>query len=107
MRADTVPGSRIGTRTAVDVDIAVLDSGVNAHADLNLVGGVHFASDAGCTSAAFSDHGHGTHVAGTAAARDSGVGVVGAAPGARVWGVKVLGDTGGGSTSWFLATSTA
>ena len=104
VRADTVPGSRIGTGTAVDADVAVLDSGVNAHADLNLAGGVNCASDAGCAATAFADnHGHGTHVAGTAAAKDNGVGVVGTAPGARVWGVKVLGDTGGGSMSWFIA----
>ena len=99
-----VPGSRIGTGTAVDVDIAVLDTGVNAHADLQLAGGVNCASDAGCTTAAYTDnHGHGTHVAGTAAAKDNGIGVVGTAPGARVWGVKVLGDSGGGSMSWFIA----
>jgi subtilisin family serine protease len=34
------------------------------------------------------DNGHGTHVAGTAAARDKDIGVVGVAPGARVWAVK-------------------
>jgi subtilisin family serine protease len=34
--------------------------------------------------------GHGTHVAGTAAARDNGSFVVGVAPGARLWSVKVI-----------------
>jgi len=38
--------------------------------------------------------GHGTHVAGTIAALDNGEGVVGVAPGARLWSVKVL-DPGG------------
>ena len=104
MRADTAPGSKIGTRTAVDVDIAVLDTGVSAHPDLTIAGGVNCASDSGCTASSYADaQGHGTHVAGTAAAKDNGVGVVGTAPGARIWAVKVLGDSGGGYMSWFIA----
>jgi subtilisin family serine protease len=45
------------------------------------------------------DNGHGTHVAGIAAARDDTDGVVGVAPGARLWAVKVLNSAGSGSTS--------
>lgn len=41
--------------------------------------------------------GHGTHIAGIAAARDNGVGVVGIAPGARLWAVRVLDEVGNGS----------
>ena len=41
--------------------------------------------------------GHGTHVAGTAAAIDNGDGVVGVAPGARLWAVKIFSDDGGGA----------
>ncbi len=44
-------------------------------------------------------HGHGTHVAGTIGARDNGVGVVGVAPGARLWAVRVFDSAGRGSTS--------
>jgi subtilisin family serine protease len=44
-------------------------------------------------------NGHGTHVAGTIAARDNTVDVVGVAPGAPLTGVKVLGCNGSGSTS--------
>ena len=36
------------------------------------------------------DNGHGTHVAGTIGALDNAIGVVGVAPGARLWAVKVL-----------------
>jgi subtilisin family serine protease len=39
-------------------------------------------------------NGHGTHVAGSAAARDNGIGVVGVAPGAPVWAVKVCKNGG-------------
>ena len=80
----------------VNADIAIVDSGVNPHPDLRVVGGHN------CTSSdpnAWGDsNGHGTHVAGTAAAIDNGDGVVGVAPGARIWSVKVLG-TSSGSTS--------
>lgn len=101
--ADTVPGSRIGSRTEVDVDIAILDTGVAPHPDLNIAGAVDCTKGGACVAATPTDQrGHGTHVAGTAAARDNGVGVVGTAPGARVWSVKVLGDDGSGKVSWFL-----
>jgi subtilisin len=45
------------------------------------------------------DNGHGTHVAGTAAALDNKIGVVGVAPGARLWAVKVLNRNGSGTMS--------
>jgi len=104
VRADAVPGSVIGTRGRVDADIAILDTGVNPHADLDVRGGVDCTSDMGCVVSAPADgHGHGTHVAGSAAAEDDGTGVVGVAPGARVWSVKVLSDSGAGYLSWFVA----
>ena len=45
---------------------------------------------------------HGTHVAGTVGAIDNGIGVVGVAPGARVWGVQILNDDGYGLLSWYV-----
>jgi subtilisin len=72
----------------VNADIAIVDSGLpSANPDLNVVGGVD------CTgSGTWEDTvGHGTFVAGLAAARDDGRGVVGVAPGARLWAVKVMG----------------
>lgn len=42
-------------------------------------------------------NGHGTHVAGIVAARDNGLGVVGVAPGADLYAVRVLNGQGGGS----------
>jgi len=89
----TVSGNGAGR---VDVDIAVIDTGIDLdHPDLAVAGGVNCS-----TGDSFDDdNGHGTHVAGTAAAKDDSTGVVGVAPGARLWAVKVLDDTGAGSWS--------
>lgn len=83
---------------SVNVDIAIIDTGINTkHPDLNVSGGKDCSSD-GKNSYA-DDNGHGSHVAGTAAAKDDSVGVVGVAPGARLWAVKVLNAKGSGSDS--------
>ena len=89
----TVTGNGFG---AVDADIAIIDTGIDLdHPDLNVAGGVNCS-----TGSSYDDEsGHGTHVAGTAAAEDDGAGVVGVAPGARLWAVRVLDDSGSGSWS--------
>src|SRR6185312_9310655 len=77
---------------------ATLDTGVDpTHPDLNVAGGYNCTSSN--TSAWADDNGHGSHVAGTVAARDNSTGVVGVAPGARIWAVKVFDSTGSGSVS--------
>jgi subtilisin family serine protease len=104
--------ARIGGRTSataqidgvdqrVDADVAVVDTGIDAsHPDLNVVGGVN------CSSAdrtAWRDaNGHGTHVAGTIGAKDNSIGVVGVAPGARLWAVRILDAEGNGLLSWYI-----
>jgi subtilisin len=92
----------------VDVDVAVIDTGVDfQHPDLNVVGGVNCYSwwpfSASCVSGGDDDHYHGTHVAGTIGALDNGIGVVGVAPGARIWAVKVLSSSGSGYSSQIVA----
>jgi subtilisin len=83
------PTARIdGHDERVNADVAVLDTGIEvAHPDLNVVGGVD------CTGGnSFDDvEGHGTFVAGLAAALDNAIGVVGVAPGARLWAVRISG----------------
>jgi subtilisin len=82
-----------GTGTT-NINVAVLDTGIDIdHPDLNVAGGVS------CINSSFFDdgNGHGTHVSGTIAAKDDGIGVVGVVPGARLWAVQVLNSAGSGS----------
>ena len=91
-----------GVDVRVNVDVAIIDTGIDpSHADLNVVGGVNFTK--GKSHQWQDQHGHGTHVAGTVAALDNDLGVVGVAPGARLWAVRVLGRNGSGSTSGVVA----
>lgn len=90
---------------SIDADIAVIDTGVDAgHPDLNVVARTNCLNSTSCTdNSGTDDHGHGSHVAGIAAARDNGSGVVGMAPGARIWSVKVLDAGGSGQLSGVTA----
>lgn len=74
------------------VDVAILDSGVTASSDLPVAGGVSCTeSSTACVGRTWTDvTGHGTHVAGIVAAADNDRGVVGVAPDARIWSVRVL-----------------
>ena len=85
-------------RGSVDVDVAVIDTGIStSHPELNVVGGRV------CDGSTFNDqNGHGSHVAGIIAARDNDRGVVGVAPGARLWAVRVLNASGTGSFSQII-----
>ena len=77
-----------GVDERVDVDIAVIDTGIDVdHPDLNVVGGRRFLPG-GPPTDYDDDNGHGTEVAGVLAALDNGIGIVGAAPGARLWSIK-------------------
>lgn len=98
--AELSPTARInGVDERVNVDVAVIDTGIDfSHPDLN----VYTAGARNCSLTAINandDNGHGSHVAGTIGALDNTIGVVGVAPGARVWPVKVLNAAGVGLTS--------
>jgi hypothetical protein len=117
---ETVPTGprRIGAGTAAGVEhasgvgVAVIDSGVDlTHPDLNVSHGTNCITPG---ASADDDDGHGTHVAGTIAAKNNGSGVTGVAPGTKVWAVKVLDSTGSGSfgsiicgLDWVTANATA
>ena len=106
LAAQTTPTgvSRIGAikvGTGNGINVAVIDTGIDTtHPDLaaNIAGGYN------CTSqnhANYQDgYGHGTHVAGIIAAVNDSNGVRGVAPGAKLWSVRVLDNTGNGYESW-------
>jgi subtilisin family serine protease len=87
-------------REASGAGVAVLDTGVDlAHPDLNAVSGTNCVTPG---AAATDENGHGTHVAGTIAARNNGAGVVGVAPATRIHSVKVLDAAGNGNWSQII-----
>lgn len=99
-----------GIDDRVYVDVAILDTGIDIdHSYLPaVVGGRHFytiTKGKPQNRGSFEDNnydydkGHGTHVAGTVAALDNGIGVVGVAPGGRLWAIKHLDSIGSGSFS--------
>lgn len=96
----------------VDVDVAVIDTGIDLqHPDLNVVSSTSCLLYTGsgrqrtyyCGAGGDDDYGHGTHVSGTIAALDDGNGVVGVAPGARLWAVKVCDSSGSCPSSAIIA----
>lgn len=83
-----------------DVKIAIVDTGIDQdHQDLK----EKIIANKNCTdSISFDDYyGHGTHVAGIAAAStNNGVGIAGLGYQARLINAKALGDNGSGYHSW-------
>jgi subtilisin family serine protease len=80
------------------INVAVVDTGIDYnHPDLKdeYAGGFNAITR---SNDPLDDDGHGTHVAGTIAAVDNGFGVVGVAPLAKIWAVKVLDSKGEGTT---------
>jgi len=105
-QADTIPWgiSAIGAPSCWEatqgrgIYVAVIDTGIAPHVDLtgNLLGGISFVPG----ETWVDQNSHGTHVAGTIAARLNGIGVVGVAPAAYVYAIKVLDHNGSGAWSW-------
>lgn len=102
--------TRIGTPTSAEqqdfdgTDVAVIDTGVAKHPDLNVAGGhscITIKTKKGTRKMSpFKDgYGHGTHVAGIIGAQDNLAFTIGVAPNVRIWAVKVFKDTGSGRWS--------
>jgi len=91
--------------TGQGIKIAILDTGITTEAgvtaDLTLAGSFDMT---GSASGANDLDGHGTHVAGLAAAKaNNNLFGAGIAPDASVIAIKVLGDDGNGKSDWIMA----
>lgn len=93
-------GAVSSTAKGLGIAVAVIDTGIDlSHPDIeaNILN-----SGKSCirqAKTAKDDNGHGTHVAGTIAALDNGIGVIGVAPKAKLIPVKVLDRNGSGTWS--------
>jgi subtilisin len=109
--AETIPAG-VGQIKAPDawpssqgegIKVFICDTGIDSdHPDLvaNLKAGNSFVTSESSTE---DFNGHGTHVAGTVAAALNNTGVVGVAPFAYLYPVKVLSSSGSGQWSWLIA----
>lgn len=89
-----------GSGVTIGGTVAVVDSGVAALPDLNVVGGYNCAtSNTGDYGDVF---GHGTHVAGILGAKDNNDGVVGVAPGVGIFSARMLDSSGGGTQAQLI-----
>jgi serine protease len=110
------------THGSSSVTVAVLDSGVSAHPDLDSqlwrnadgsVYGYNFVtrltdpSSSGCsanpTDPNSANEWHGTHVSGIIAAANNDIGVVGVAPGVKLLAARVMGPNGGSESDLIAA----
>lgn len=90
-----------GTSSPIDAHIFILDTGVESrHPDIHIVESLSFVRS---EKNATDFNGHGTAVAGVAAARDNTAQVVGVAHGAKIHAYKVLDRNGSGSFSSVIA----
>ncbi|WP_296631393.1 S8 family serine peptidase [Rhodoluna sp.] len=97
------------TKGSPNVVVAVLDTGITSHPELNdsIIAGYDFvdndtdATDPGDGIVATNEHSswHGTHVAGIIAAKWNSEGIAGIAPNVKIQPVRILGSGGEGTTS--------
>ncbi|HLD79059.1 MAG: hypothetical protein A2822_04440 [Candidatus Staskawiczbacteria bacterium RIFCSPHIGHO2_01_FULL_41_41] len=98
----------LANNTGAGVTVCVVDTGIDKdHPDLqgNIVGGRNFVAKGATVDSTKwdDDNGHGSHVAGTIAAVDNTIGVVGVAPSASLLAAKVLNRQGSGYLSDVIA----
>lgn len=116
-RIDADHAAGVGSGKDRSVDVAIIDTGIASHPDLRVherfdctdndieptLEWVQYLVTGTCKAGGTDSDGHGTHVAGIAAARDNGRDVVGVVPGARLWSIRVLTATNNGSLSDVIA----
>ena len=95
-------GAPLSATSGQGIRVAIVDTGIDlSQADLAPPVGKYNAINS--RQSCQDDNGHGTHVAGTVAALNNTRDVVGVAPGASLYCVKVLNSQGSGSWSTIIA----
>ena len=97
--------AHISGNKGTGIKIAVIDTGIDYnHQDLddNYAGGWNCIGN-NANPFDDSDNSHGTHVAGIIAAEENGIGTIGVAPEAELYGVKVLDAEGNGTLESVVA----
>ncbi len=97
------PAVHTSGNTGAGVKVAIIDTGIDGtHPDLaaNYAGGRDFVN---LDDDPTDDHGHGTHCAGIVGALNNDTGVIGVAPQARLYALKVLDSSGSGYFSDVIA----
>ena len=115
------PSAWASTTGSKSIVVAVLDTGITKHPDLDsqIVPGYDFvssaasardgdgwdsdATDMGDYDGAESSSWHGTHVAGIIGAAANSIGVIGVAPSSKIQPIRVLGSTGGSTADLIAA----
>jgi subtilisin family serine protease len=83
--------------------IWILDTGIDLdHPDLNVHAVLPYAKSFVPGQSTDDGNGHGTHVAGIAAAKNNGIGIVGVSAGAKVVPVKVMPNAGAGGSMTYI-----
>ncbi len=88
---------------SINVNVAILDTGIDFHHPELMAAFRGGYNEMAKNDDVFDDNKHGSHVAGTIAAADNNIGVVGVAPSARIWAVKVLDKNGNGTDESLVA----
>lgn len=83
-----------------EIGVAVIDTGCNAHNDINLAGGYNFI----LKNDDYTDnHGHGTHVSGIIAAQHNENGIAGVAPKVKIYALKCVDPSYSSGTAELIA----
>jgi len=83
------------TTRGKSINVAILDTGIANHPDLQIAGGVNTINGGSYAD----DNGHGTHVAGIVAAFGKAGKIMGTAPEVKLYAVKALNEDGEGYVS--------
>ncbi|MGC5225250.1 S8 family peptidase [Micromonospora sp. DT81.3] len=98
VEADKAPTNATTAGTWDGPGVAILDSGVSLHTDLNVAKQVNCLPNGDGQDG----NGHGTAVAGAAVAINNSVGLVGVAPAAPIYSVRVLDDKLAGTVAYLM-----